>query len=109
MCKRMVQVHRLTAAAICAGLRINLQAWRERVLQEVHVEIILTLHSFLYAQLKNVGKVAGDIKAQIHHRISNTEREHIQRKRFILLRVLINICMFQLDCNNREKGTFLYH
>lgn len=71
----MGQVHRLTAAAICAGLGINLQAWRERVLQKVHVEIVLTLHSFLYAKLKNVGEVAGGIKPQIHYRISNTESE----------------------------------
>lgn len=68
-------MHRLTAAAICASLGINLQAWRERVLQKVHVEIVLTLHGFLYAQLKNVGEVAGGIKPQIHNRIPNTERE----------------------------------
>lgn len=72
----MVQVHRLTAAAICACLGINLQAWGERVLKEVHVEVILTLHCFLYAQLKDVGEVAGGIKPQINYRISNTESEY---------------------------------
>lgn len=65
-------MHRRTAAAICASLGENLQVWRERVLQEVHVEVVLTLHRFLYAQLKDVGEVAGGIKPQIYHRISNT-------------------------------------
>lgn len=41
------------------------------MLQEVHVEVILTLHSFLNAQLEDVGEVAGGIKPQIHYRISN--------------------------------------
>lgn len=67
---------RLTAAAICAGLGVNLQAWRERVLQEVHVEVVLALHRFLYAQLEDVGEITGGIKPQIHHRISNAEREY---------------------------------
>lgn len=67
----MVQVHRLTAAAICASLGINLQAWREGVLQEVHVEVILTLHRFLYSQLEDVSEVAGGIEPQIYYRISN--------------------------------------
>lgn len=66
----------LTAAAICASLGVNLQAWRERVLQEVHVEVVLTLHCFLYAQLKDVGEIAGGIKPQIHYRISNAECEN---------------------------------
>lgn len=69
----MVQVHGLTAAAICASLGINLQAWREGVLQEVHVEVILTLHSFLYTQLEDVGEIAGGIEPQIYYRISNAE------------------------------------
>lgn len=70
----------LTAAAICAGLGVNLQAWREWVLQEVHVEVVLTLHCFLYAQLKDVGEVAGGIKPQVHYRISNAEWENKREK-----------------------------
>lgn len=45
------------------------------MLQEVHVEVILTLNSFLYAQLEDVGEVAGGIKPQIHDRISDAERQ----------------------------------
>lgn len=73
--------HRLTAVAaawrvVGAGLGEKLQAWRQRVLQEVHVEVILTLHGLLYTQLKNVGEVAGGVEAQIHNRIPNTEEEN---------------------------------
>lgn len=67
---------RLTAAAICARLGVNLHAWRQRVLQKVHVEVVLALHRFLYAQLKDVGEIAGGVKPQIHYRISNAGREH---------------------------------
>ena len=79
--ERLVQVHRLTAAAICASLGVNLQTWRERVLKEVHVEVILSLHGLLNAQLKNVGEVAGGIKPQINYRISNTKSEHKRKNR----------------------------
>lgn len=46
------------------------------MLQEVHVEVILTLHGLLYTQLKDVGEVAGGVEAQIHNRIPNTEEEN---------------------------------
>lgn len=73
--------HRLTAVAaawrvVGAGLGEKLQAWRQRVLQEVHVEVILTLHGLLYTQLKDVGEVAGGVEAQIHNRIPNTEEDN---------------------------------
>lgn len=73
--ERLVQVQGLTAAAICARLGVNLQTWRERVLKEVHVEVILSLHGFLNAQLKNIGEVAGGIEPQINYWISNTKSE----------------------------------
>lgn len=51
----------LTAAAVRAGLGVNLQAWRKRVLQEVHVEVIVALHRLLYPQLKDVGEITGGV------------------------------------------------
>lgn len=55
------------------------------MLKEVHVKVILTLHSFLCAQLKDVAEVAGGIKPQINHRVSNTEEEHRRKTRQIIL------------------------
>lgn len=63
--------HKRLTAAICDSLGVNLQAWREGALEEVHVEVILILHCFLYAQLKDVGEIAGGIKPEIHYRIAN--------------------------------------
>lgn len=40
------------------------------------MEVILILHCFLYAQLKDVGEIAGGIKPKIHYRISNAEGEY---------------------------------
>lgn len=74
-------MHRLTAAAVCGRLGENLQAWRERVLQEVHVEVVLTLNSFLYSQLEDVGEVAGGVKPQVHYRIPNAKCEYRRRER----------------------------
>lgn len=70
---------RLTAVAICASLGVNLQARRKRVLQEVHVEVVLALHRFLYTQLEDVGEVAGGVKSQIHHRIPDAEKKGKQK------------------------------
>lgn len=100
----------LTAAAICASLGVDLQAWGERVLQEVHVEVVLALHGFLDAQLEDVGEIAGGVKPQIHDGISDAECErkgektqleyvchvmkthkHILANRFILLMVTLLI------------------
>ena len=105
---------RLTAVAICASLGVNLQAWRKRVLQEVHVEVILTLHRFLYAQLEDVGEVAGGIKPKIHYRIPNAEREYKREKivricdkntswlnRFLLLMLKALFIDFHLHLMNR--------
>lgn len=64
-----------TAAAVCGALGVNLQTRGERVLQQVHVEVILALHRLLYAQLKDVGEVAGGVKAQVYDRISNAEEK----------------------------------
>lgn len=50
------------------------------MLQEVHVEVVLILHRFLYAQLEDVGEIAGGIKAKIHYRISYTEGENKAEK-----------------------------
>lgn len=76
----MLQVAGLTtAAAICAGFGVNLQAWRKRVLKEVHVKVILALDGFLYAQLENVGEVAGGIKPQINNRIANTVSKYTRK------------------------------
>lgn len=43
------------------------------MLQEVHVEVIVTLHRFLYPQLKDVGEITGGVQAQINHRVSYAE------------------------------------
>lgn len=66
---------RLTAAAICLG--VNLQTWRERVLKEVHVEVVVALNGFLNAQLKNVGEVAGGVEPQIDDGISDAEKQNV--------------------------------
>lgn len=39
------------------------------------MEVVLILHSFLYAQLEDVGEIAGGIKAEIYHRISNARAD----------------------------------
>lgn len=81
----MLQVHRLTAAAICAGLGVNVQTWWERVLKEVHVKVILTLNGFLNTQLKYVGEVAGGIKPQINYGIANAESKQNKQCEFLLI------------------------
>lgn len=61
----------LTAAAIGATLGVNLQHGRQRVLQQVHVEVVVVLHGFLDAQLEDVGEVAGGVEAQVDHRVAD--------------------------------------
>lgn len=99
----MVQVHRLTAAAICASLGINLQAWREGVLQEVHVEVILTLHCFLYSQLEDVSEIAGGIEPQIYYRISNT-RSKCKRKENQNIMYVLNLNFAQGRFTNQHTS-----
>ena len=45
------------------------------MLEEVHVEVVVALHSLLGAQLEDVGEVASGIEAQIHNGVANAERE----------------------------------
>lgn len=75
------QCRRLTGTGVRAGLGVNLQAWRKRALQEVHVEVIVTLHRLLYAQLKDVGEITGGVKPKINYRVSNAEGATKQRDR----------------------------
>lgn len=75
------QCRRLTSTGVWAGLGVNLQAWRKRALQEVHVEVIVTLHRLLYAQLKDVGEITGGVKPKINYRVSNAEGATKQRDR----------------------------
>lgn len=38
------------------------------------MEVVVVLHGFLDAQLEDVGEVAGGIKAQVDHRVSDAGR-----------------------------------
>lgn len=61
------------------------------------MEVILILHCFLYAQLKDVGEIAGGIKPKIHYRISNAEGEYKGEKtllacvKYTFVRLIHNI------------------